>query len=137
VGGHLRAGDPGVRLIEPRADGLRWLDTVPGPFAPPSGRWLVVPLHHLFGSEETSALAAPLQARMPQPYAALATAEAQRLGLEDGVLLGVRIAGLSLQLPLRIDPQLSLGLLGLPVGLPGITAVLFGQFAEALQECST
>ncbi|HAQ27392.1 MAG TPA: NADH-quinone oxidoreductase subunit G, partial [Pseudomonas sp.] len=80
VGGHLRAGDPGVRLLDDVRQDLAW-KSAPAAFAPALGSWQVVPLHHLFGSEETTALAAPIQSRIPQPYVALAEAEAQRLGV--------------------------------------------------------
>ena len=93
VGGHLRAGDPGMRLIEPKGDGLSWFTGVPKPFAPAAGQWLVVPLYHLFGSDETSALAAPIQERMGAAYVALAKAEAERLGVNDGALLSLQVAG--------------------------------------------
>ena len=136
VGGHLRAGDPGARLIEPKGDGLTWFDTVPGPFAPPAGQWQVVPLYHLFGSEETSARAEPLQTRIPQAYVALAKAEADKLGINDGALLSLKVGAATLRLPLMIDDNLSLGVVGLPVGLEGIPSVLFGQFAHTLQEAA-
>jgi NADH-quinone oxidoreductase subunit G len=136
VGGHLRAGDPGTRLIEPKGDGLNWFSSVPGPFAPAAGHWQVVPLYHLFGSEETSARAEPMQARMPQAYVALAKAEADKLGVNDGALLSLKIGATTLRLPLIIDDNLSLGVVGLPVGLSGIPAVLFGQFAKDLQEAA-
>jgi len=119
VGGHLRAGDPGVRLLDDARQDLAW-KSAPAAFAPALGSWQVVPLHHLFGSEETTALAAPIQSRIPQPYVALAEAEAQRLGVAEGALLSLRVADRHLQLPVRIDESLSLGLVGLPVGLEGI-----------------
>jgi len=134
VGGHLRAGDPGVRLIEVQGAGLAWFARPPAAFTPAQERWQVVPVHHLFGSEETSALAAPVQERTPPPYAALARAEAERLGLAEGSLLGLRIDGLELRLPLRLDDTLAAGLLALPAGLPGIPATLFGRMASDLQE---
>src|SRR5690606_35850687 len=71
VGGHLRAGDPGVRLLDHVRQNRDW-HGVPAAFSPAPGTWEVVPLHHLFGSEETSALAAPIQTRIPQAYVALA-----------------------------------------------------------------
>jgi NADH-quinone oxidoreductase subunit G len=123
-------------LIEPKGDGLTWFNTVPGPFAPPAGQWHVVPLYHLFGSEETSARAEPLQTRIPQAYVALAKAEADKLGVNDGALLSLKIGAATLRLPLIIDDNLSLGVVGLPVGLNGIPSVLFGQFAHALQEAA-
>ncbi|NQD81571.1 molybdopterin-dependent oxidoreductase, partial [Pseudomonas sp. CrR14] len=48
VGGHLRAGDPGVRLIEAKGANLGWF-SAPGAFNPAQGTWQAVPLHHLFG----------------------------------------------------------------------------------------
>jgi NADH-quinone oxidoreductase subunit G len=136
VGGHLRAGDPGIRLIEPKGDGLSWFTGVPKPFAPAAGQWQVVPLYHLFGSDETSALAAPIQERMVPAYVALAKAEADKLGVNDGALLSLRVGSRKLSLPLRIDDSLSLGVVGLPVGLAGIPSAIFGTFAEALQEAA-
>lgn len=136
VGGHLRAGDPGIRLIEAQGDRLTWFAEPPAAFNPPRGSWQVVPFHHLFGSEETSTLAAPVQERIPQPYIALAGAEAERLGVHEGTLLSLRIDGVELRLPLRVDANLGIGLVALPAGLPGIPATLFGRLASALQEAA-
>ncbi|MES2821449.1 MAG: NADH-quinone oxidoreductase subunit NuoG [Pseudomonadota bacterium] len=136
VGGHLRAGDPGVRLIETRGDGLGWFAQVPAPFAPAAGTWQVVPLHHLFGSEETSSRAAPVQERIPAPYVALAKSEADRLGVNDGALLSLKLNGQTLRLPLRIREELGAGLVGLPVGLAGIPPVLAGRSVDSLQEAA-
>ena len=136
VGGHLRAGDPGIRLIEPKGDGLNWFTGVPKPFAPAAGQWQVVPLYHLFGSDETSALAAPIQERIVPAYVALAKAEADKLGVNDGALLSLQVGSHKLSLPLQIDDSLSLGVIGLPVGLAGIPSAIFGTFAEALQEAA-
>lgn len=134
VGGHLRAGDPGVRLIEPHGDRLEWFTAVPAPFNPAPGTWQVVPFYHLFGSEETSARAAAFETRIPASYVALASAEAQRLGVADGALLSLQVGGQSLRLPVRVDEELAVGLVALPVGLPGIPPRLYGQTATALQE---
>jgi NADH-quinone oxidoreductase subunit G len=136
VGGHLRAGDPGVRLIEPQSDRLVWFSQIPAAFNAAAGRWQVVPCHHLFGSEESSARAAPIQARMPGPYALLGEADAARLGLAEGCQLSLQVAGQSLRLPLRISTELGQGLLGLPLGLPGLPPLLPGLTADALQEAS-
>ncbi|EPN55150.1 NADH dehydrogenase subunit G, partial [Pseudomonas syringae pv. actinidiae ICMP 19096] len=136
VGGHLRAGDPGTRLIESRGDGLSWFSSVPRAFSPERGTWQVVPFFHLFGSDETSSLAAPVQERIPQPYVALAKSEADRLGVNEGALLSLSIAGQSLTLPLRINEELGSGLVALPVGLPGISPALFGKSVDGLQEAA-
>ncbi|WP_439858669.1 NADH-quinone oxidoreductase subunit NuoG [Pseudomonas sp. MBLB4136] len=133
VGGHLRAGDPGVRLVEAAGVALPWFLPCSA-FAPAQGTLQAVPLHHLFGSEETSALAAPIQARAPAPYMALAREEATRLGLADGALLSLSLDGRPLRLPLQLRNDLALGLVGLPAGLPGIPPSIAGAVVTAIQE---
>ncbi|KGK83466.1 NADH dehydrogenase [Stutzerimonas degradans] len=135
VGGHLRAGDPGVRLLESRGTTLTWFAPTAA-FAPQPGHWQAVPLYHLFGSDETSSLAAPIQTRIPQPYVALNEAEAARLGVNDGVRLALLVNGHELHLPLRIVEDLAVGLVGLPVGLPGVPAAFAGAIVSNLQEAA-
>ncbi|XLX42496.1 NADH-quinone oxidoreductase subunit NuoG [Ectopseudomonas mendocina] len=135
VGGHLRAGDPGVRLLEAAGNVLPWF-AVNAAFNPAAGTWQVAPLHHLFGSEENSARAKPIQERMPEPYVALARDEAARLGVNDGALLALRVNGQALQLPLQVRDDLAVGLVGLPVGLPGIPAAVAGASVTLLQEAA-
>ncbi|MFD2642543.1 NADH-quinone oxidoreductase subunit NuoG [Pseudomonas japonica] len=136
VGGHLRAGDPGTRLIESQGDRLNWFASVPGAFAPARGTWKAVPFYHLFGSEENSSRAAPVQERIPQPYVALAKSEADRLGVNEGALLSLNVAGQTLRLPLRINEELGAGLVALPKGLAGIPPAIFGASVEGLQEAA-
>ena len=135
VGGHLRAGDPGVRLIEAKGATLPWF-AVAAPFNPAQGTWQVVPFHHLFGSEENSSRAAPIQERMPEPYVALAKSEADRLGVNDGAMLALRVKGQALRLPLQIREELAAGLVGLPAGLPGIPGAIAGATVTLLQEAA-
>ncbi|MBX8477193.1 NADH-quinone oxidoreductase subunit NuoG [Pseudomonas cichorii] len=136
VGGHLRAGDPGVRLIESQGDNLNWFSSVPRAFSPAQGTWQVVPFYHLFGSEENSSKAAPVQERIPAAYVALAKSEADRLGVNEGALLSLNVAGKTLRLPLRINEELGAGLVALPVGLAGIPAAVFGKTVDGLQEAA-
>ena len=57
VGGPLRGGDPGKRLIEPgRTDHASFFNDVPEAFTPGDNEWLLVPLYQIFGSEELSIL---------------------------------------------------------------------------------
>ena len=136
VGGHLRAGDPGTRLIESQGDKLNWFANIPGAFAPARGTWQAVPFYHLFGSEENSSRAAPVQERIPQAYVALAKSEADRLGVNDGAMLSLNVAGQTLRLPLRINEELGAGLVALPKGLAGIPPAIFGHTVEGLQEAA-
>ncbi|MDZ4302030.1 MAG: NADH-quinone oxidoreductase subunit NuoG [Pseudomonas sp.] len=136
VGGHIRAGDPGTRLIESTGDSLNWFAGVPRPFNPAQGTWQVVPFFHLFGSEENSSKAAPVQERIPAAYVALAKSEADRLGVNDGALLSLNVAGQTLRLPLRINDELGAGLVALPKGIAGIPPAIFGHTVDGLQEAA-
>ncbi|WP_095143202.1 MULTISPECIES: NADH-quinone oxidoreductase subunit NuoG [unclassified Pseudomonas] len=136
VGGHIRAGDPGTRLIESTGDSLNWFANVPRAFNPAQGTWQVVPFFHLFGSEENSSKAAPVQERIPAAYVALAKSEADRLGVNDGAMLSLNVAGQTLRLPLRINEELGAGLVALPAGIAGIPPAIFGKSVDGLQEAA-
>lgn len=135
VGGHLRAGDPGVRLIEAKGQVLPWF-SVNAAFNPVQGTWQAVALYHLFGSEENSSRAAPVQSRIAQPYVALARDEADRLGVNDGALLSLSVAGQTLRLPLQVREDLAIGLVGLPAGFPGIPPAFAGATVTHVQEAA-
>ncbi|MHC8338601.1 NADH-quinone oxidoreductase subunit NuoG [Pseudomonas sp. HLT2-19-2] len=136
VGGHIRAGDPGTRLIESTGDSLNWFASVPRAFNPAPGTWQVVPFFHLFGSEENSSKAAPVQERIPAAYVSLAKSEADRLGVNDGAMLSLNVAGQTLRLPLRINEELGAGLVALPAGIAGIPPAIFGKSVDGLQEAA-
>lgn len=136
VGGHLRAGDPGARLIESQGDSLNWFASVPRAFNPAQGTWQVVPFYHLFGSDENSSKAAPVQERIPAAYVSLAKSEADRLGVNDGAMLSLNVAGQTLRLPLRINEELGAGLVALPAGIAGIPPAIFGKSVDGLQEAA-
>ena len=139
VGGPLSGGDPGERLIEPHAGKkTAYFENIPAGFEPRAGEWLLLPLHHIFGSEELSALAPDIAELSAEPYLALNPGDASDLGLTAGdeVQLRLRPSRISRQmaqlmpwlnpaaevyrLPLRFKPELLHGTAGLPVGLPGM-----------------
>ncbi|HET8729566.1 MAG TPA: NADH-quinone oxidoreductase subunit NuoG [Moraxellaceae bacterium] len=121
VGGHLRAGDPGVRLIEGRGE-LGYFTTVPSAFAA-STDLRIVPLYHLFGSEELSSAAPVVQDRVPGAYVALASADATRLGLADGARASVKVGDSHLELTVRVSATQPAGIVGLPVGVSAVPVV--------------
>lgn len=117
VGGPLRDGDPGVRLIEPaHNDRPAYFHTVPSAFTPHPQEWLIVPLFHIFGSEELSRLSPAIAERSPQPYLALHPGDAARLqvGPEDHIELSLGRLGYCLGVAVRAD--LPRGVAGLSVG---------------------
>ncbi|HEX7080475.1 MAG TPA: NADH-quinone oxidoreductase subunit NuoG [Gammaproteobacteria bacterium] len=124
IGGSLRGGDPGVRLVEPQAraaDGF--FAGLPATEPPSDGSLRLVALHHIFGSDELSAASPPLAERIPPPYVALHPDEAGARRLAPGALAEVALPDTSLTLPVRIDSGLARGIAGLPAGLPGMPFV--------------
>jgi NADH-quinone oxidoreductase subunit G len=117
VGGHLRTGDPGVRLLE-SSDNLGYA----APTAAARNERTLVPLYHLFGSEELSARAAVTESRIPAPYVALNAADAASLGLSAGQSVSLRIGSEVLTLPLSIV-DIANNTVGVPIGLPGMPFV--------------
>ncbi|WP_174871652.1 NADH-quinone oxidoreductase subunit NuoG [Pectobacterium polaris] len=136
VGGHLRHGDPGVRMIEAGEGSLAYFDNIPAAFVPQAGQWRVAPYYHLFGSDEMSQRSDVIQQRMPEPYVMVNPADAATLGVNAGTLLELTCAGQTLRLPLRLSAALSQGQVGLPLGLPGIAPMLAGTTVENLREAA-
>lgn len=120
VGGHWRGGDPGGRLIEPK-DGQRhsWFP-VEGPKPLAAGSLFLVPLYHIFGSDELSMLAPALAERAPKPYLAVHPEDAARLSLHAGQVVNVGSAGAEAALTVVLRDDLARGVAGIPLGLPGV-----------------
>ncbi|MFQ1651509.1 NADH-quinone oxidoreductase subunit NuoG [Aeromonas veronii] len=139
VGGKLRAGDPGRRLLEatdPQAEGkelLGWFTTIPAPFKAAEALQ-VVNYAQLFGGEELSARSPVIQARMNEPELVLNPLDAQRLALHGGSQVSFSWGGSHWQLRLRLSEQLSAGLVGLPLGVNGLPTALQQASINNLQE---
>ncbi|MCA9443292.1 MAG: hypothetical protein KC964_21000, partial [Candidatus Omnitrophica bacterium] len=57
VGGPMRGGDPGKRLLEPipgEASPGQYYSSIPAAFSPEEGHLLIAHVHHIFGSDELS-----------------------------------------------------------------------------------
>src|SRR3712207_3202754 len=80
----------------------------------------MVPLYHIFGSEELSIISPGIAQRAPDPYVALNSADAGELGLQNGDFLRFTLDRQNYQLPVKLDKALSRGTAGLPKGLPGV-----------------
>ena len=130
VGGHLRSGDPGVRLIHSSGTAQEYSRNIPPAFVADTERWTAVPLYHIFGSDELSARAAATNTLLEQPYAALNPADAERLGVQEGSLIKVQTRQQSLSLVVRILRELQSGLVGLPYGLSGMPHLDFSSTVQ-------
>jgi NADH-quinone oxidoreductase subunit G len=118
INGPLRGGDPGVRLIEPPQAGSGLYFSGPQkPFEARGDEWLLVPLYHVFGSEELSGQSPAVAQLAPKPYVALSAADAERLELQEGAQVELTLAGTAQKLPVVVQPGLPKGIAGLPAGL--------------------
>ncbi len=136
VGGKLRHGDPGVRLIEAGEGSLDYFSEIPAAFIAADNQWRVAPYYHLFGSEEMSQRSGVIQQRMPQAYVMVNPADAAALGVNQGTQVEFTCDGQTLTLPVRLSDTLEKGQVGLPLGLPGISPVLVGAMVENLREAT-
>ncbi|MEJ2169745.1 MAG: NADH-quinone oxidoreductase subunit NuoG [Desulfobacterales bacterium] len=119
IGGPLRGGDPGQRLIEPAPDAESSYFKEIAAERSMDGEWTLVAIYHVFGSEELSMASAGVSQRSPQPYVALNIEDAAELQVNDGEQVKVvREAGTH-RLPVRLTPSLPRKVAGIPVGLPG------------------
>ncbi|RXE49505.1 NADH-quinone oxidoreductase subunit NuoG [Chromohalobacter israelensis] len=120
VGGHLRAGDPGVRLLAPLPGDYDYVRDLPAAFAPRDDQWLAVPQPRLFGGEETSARAEPIQARMDATRFTLSARTAERLRLTPDAAMTLILGERRLTLPVTISATWPDGTVGVPsqAGLP-------------------
>ena len=125
VGGHLRSGDAGVRLLEPCAQAGTYFSEIPAGFSAAKDRWQPVPLHHIFGSDELSSRAASTATLLVQPYVALNPEDAEQLNVREGALLKIQNDEHNLSLVVHIINDLPKGTVGLPVGLNGMPVISF------------
>jgi NADH-quinone oxidoreductase subunit G len=109
----------------------------PAPVSPPApakalaaGEFQMVPIQHIFGSEELSMAAPAVAQRAPKPYVGLGPDNGFAV---DGQAIWLRIGDLLTEQIVRIVPGLSPGLLGWPVGLPGMPRIVLPAVAKVEQ----
>ncbi len=118
VGASLRGGDPGVRLFEPKGKQWQYFNDVPEKFESVENQLWIVPVHHIFGSEELSAKAAAVAKRVPNPYLLLNRKDGDRLKLTESDKIGFEVSGQLYHLPIKLSDSIATGVAALPIGLP-------------------
>jgi NADH-quinone oxidoreductase subunit G len=117
VGGLLRGGEAGVRLLEASAT-LGYVGEAPPRFEPRPGQWLVVPSYSVFGSEELSVLSPGVAARTAAPSIALNPDDAGALRLAGEARVVVALPEGTWTVALRMSSAIPHGVAALSVGLP-------------------
>jgi NADH-quinone oxidoreductase subunit G len=124
VGGELRGGDPGQRLLKPEQGGdPSYFAEVPKAFIPRDHEWLLVPFYHLFGSEELSARTRGVAELSPVPFLGLSPFCAKRIKASEGEIVAIELYGEVYRFPLKILSGLPAGIAGLAAGLLGVPPV--------------
>lgn len=121
VGGPLAGGDPGRHLIEPpEVADTPYFGGIPSAFRQREGEWLLVPVYHIFGSEELSRIAPGIGELSPKPYLSLSPRDASKLKVGEGDSIELFLPGSRFELTVKLVQSLSSGIAGMPVGLPGL-----------------
>jgi NADH-quinone oxidoreductase subunit G len=90
--------------------------SVPSAFQPREDVWLIIPLFHIFGSDELSRAAPAVAQLFPDPYLAL--------NADDAAKFGAKASVMGRNLPVRVTPGLPQGVAGLPSGLPSLEGIM-------------
>lgn len=117
VGGGLHGGDPGRRLIE-AGDKSGFNSETPPPFAAREDEFLLLPVYHIFGSEELSSMSPAIAERAPQPYLALNPADAEKRKISEGKEIEFSLGGNPVRLPVIFRKEIPGGIAGMAAGLP-------------------
>jgi len=129
VGGELHGGNPGKRLFEPAENNkTEYFKITPPTYSLKEGEWMVLPLYHIFGSDELSAQSPAVAEMVTQPYIALNDADALNAGVEEGAIVEVILNGQKQWLPVKLHLGLPKGAAGLPKGLTETAGILFPFF---------
>lgn len=123
VGGHLKGGDPGVRLHHSREQSGDFAQVKTNDM---SG-WLAVPVYNIFGSDPISAYAPAIAQRMPHGAYRLNARSAELLGIRAGDTLNLAIAGETYSFPVTLDSSLPDQTVGVPVGMHGVVGLSLPQ----------
>jgi NADH-quinone oxidoreductase subunit G len=119
VGGELRGGDPGIRLVSHNGQAqVEYFKYTASKKEDATNRFEIVPLYHIFGSEQWSARGEAVSHRVPSPYLAMNPKDASRLQIEQDQPVLITLKGKEIKLHVKLAPALPEGLLGLPWGLP-------------------
>ena len=129
VGGELKGGDPGVRLFDERKSSGEWWrvdNTQRARSGDDNQSFVPVALYHIFGSDELSVYSPSLAQRIPAPYVALNTVDANALHVTSGEAVSVQLGDTCHVLTVRINDSLVVG----SVGLPQLKEFQFGSLQQ-------
>jgi NADH-quinone oxidoreductase subunit G len=134
INGPLKGGDLGQRLIKPSETAVSaYFQEIPAPFVERSDEWLIIPLYHIFGSEELSNLSPAIAEKFSKSYIGLNTNDMKRLQIKNGEIIELYINNINLHLPVVCMDTLHNGIAGIPAGLQGLEGVILPVRTKSLK----
>ena len=138
VGGPLHDGDPGVRLIEPNEElntQLKFFKDVPEKFILKEDEKFLVPLFHIYGSEELSSKSPAVKERIPEAYIAINQTDSEKFEIKENENFELTIGETKLEFPVKIFKELPEGIAGYPImpGMPFIDLPSFYKLKKAVK----
>jgi len=119
--GSLKGGDPGIRMFEPNDQAeVNFYNHVPSAFEPKQGQWQVVPVYHIFGSEELSSKGKAIGERIPERKIYMNEVDAKSIKMIDNQSVQLDISGKILQSKIKINNSFPKGIIGISYNLPGM-----------------
>ena len=125
VGGPLRGGTGGMRLLGAGGQGLAGQPETPGAFAPAQGQWQLVPRYKIFGSDELSALSPGVGSLVLPGFLEINGADARALGVTEGD--GLSVGGGLATLEVIINDSIPEGCAGFAAGHSGTANLAAGD----------
>jgi NADH-quinone oxidoreductase subunit G len=134
INGPLKGGDPGIKLIKPAETKLpSYYQEIPAPFVERPDEWLIIPLHHIFGSEELSNISPAIAERFPKSYIGLNTNDMKRLQINNGEIIELYINDINLHLPVICMDTLRNGIAGIHAGIQGLEGIILPVWTKILK----
>lgn len=138
VGGSLKGGTAGARLLLPAATGAQTSSQIdlPRAFEPVAGQWLMVPRQRIFGSDELSAISPAIAELVEEGFVEVSSEDASELNVlqGDGLQLRDQQNTLLATLEIRINNNVAVGCAGFSVGLLGTENLTPGLLLTLAQD---
>ena len=130
-GGHLRGGDPGVKLFKEKNGAFpSFFKDIPEAFVVRTKNWLLLPQHHALGSGELSIYTKAIDELSPKPFVTLSSHDAKEIGAENDSMIKLIADKKEYTLPLKINKELSNGVALASAGLRGMMAMSWGTWVR-------
>ena len=136
VGGALKGGTPGVRIIEPGSSARQNSVELTNAYTTQSGKWQLLPNYHLFGSEELSSRSPAIMELIGTPGIVLSGEDANLLAANQGDTIIAEIDGHDIALELCISENIAAGCANYSIGVPDAVWIAPGSSAK-LRKAST